>query len=181
MISLQLAEPYAPCMSLVVAQEDDGALARRIAARRGRDAAAEAELCRRLGPRIRLYGLKQSDYQPQWINSGQYTDAMKNGTVDAASLQVGFPAPAPQELCTARTGLRLLAVPADAAQAVAKKAPYFSPGVIPAGQVSEQVGITMDFTATMLAVAGATLPEGYTPEGIDLLPMHPYHGRLHRE
>ena len=58
MISLQLAEPYAPCMSLVVAQEDDGALARRIAARRGRDAAAEAELCRRLGPRIRLYGLK---------------------------------------------------------------------------------------------------------------------------
>jgi len=45
------------------------------------------------------------------------------------------------------------------------------PGVIPAGQVSEQVGITMDFTATMLAVAGATLPEGYTPEGIDLLPI----------
>ena len=60
MISLQLAEPYAPRMSLVAAQEDDdGALARRIAARApGRDAAAEAELCRRFGPRIRLYGLK---------------------------------------------------------------------------------------------------------------------------
>ncbi len=39
--------------------DDDAALARRIAARApGRDAAAEAELCRRLGPRIRLYGLK---------------------------------------------------------------------------------------------------------------------------
>jgi len=60
MISLQHAAPYAPRMSLVVADEDDdGALARRIAARApGRDAAAEAELCRRLGPRIRLYGLK---------------------------------------------------------------------------------------------------------------------------
>lgn len=45
------------------------------------------------------------------------------------------------------------------------------PGVIPAGQVSGQVGITMDFTATMLAVAGATLPADYTPEGIDLLPI----------
>jgi RNA polymerase sigma-70 factor (ECF subfamily) len=39
--------------------DDDAALARRIAAcAPGRDAAAETELCRRLGPRIRLYGLK---------------------------------------------------------------------------------------------------------------------------
>ena len=45
------------------------------------------------------------------------------------------------------------------------------PGVIPAGQVIGQVGITMDFTATMLKVADATLPDGYQPEGIDLLPI----------
>src|SRR5690606_18976382 len=45
------------------------------------------------------------------------------------------------------------------------------PGVIPADQVTDQVGITMDFTATMLAAAGAELPEGYTPEGIDLMPI----------
>ncbi len=39
--------------------DDDAALARRIAGRApGRDAAAEAEICRRFGPRIRLYGLK---------------------------------------------------------------------------------------------------------------------------
>jgi RNA polymerase sigma-70 factor (ECF subfamily) len=38
---------------------DDGALARRIAgARGGPDAAAEAELYRRLAPRVRLYGLR---------------------------------------------------------------------------------------------------------------------------
>lgn len=38
---------------------DDGALARRVAmAGPSPDAAAEAELCRRLGPRIRLYGLR---------------------------------------------------------------------------------------------------------------------------
>jgi len=39
--------------------EDDAALARRIArARPGRAPEAEAELCRRLAPRVRLYGLK---------------------------------------------------------------------------------------------------------------------------
>ncbi|HWJ07256.1 MAG TPA: sigma-70 family RNA polymerase sigma factor [Steroidobacteraceae bacterium] len=44
---------------LDVGGEDDTALARRILARApGRDAVAEAELCRRLGPRIRLFGLK---------------------------------------------------------------------------------------------------------------------------
>ena len=38
---------------------DDGALARRVAAARGApDSAAETELCRRLGRRVRLYGLR---------------------------------------------------------------------------------------------------------------------------
>ena len=45
------------------------------------------------------------------------------------------------------------------------------PGVIPAGQVSGQVGITMDFSATILALSGTELPLNYQPEGIDLLPI----------
>jgi len=47
-------------------EQDDAALARRIAAtgRAGRDAVAEAELCRRLAPRIRLYGLKHLRSEP---------------------------------------------------------------------------------------------------------------------
>jgi arylsulfatase A-like enzyme len=45
------------------------------------------------------------------------------------------------------------------------------PGVIPANQVSPQVGITMDFTATILALAGVEMPRGYAPEGINLLPI----------
>jgi RNA polymerase sigma-70 factor (ECF subfamily) len=60
MFSSTVARSYAPHMSFAGSDaEDDAALARRIIARApGRDAAAEAELCRRLGPRIRLYGLK---------------------------------------------------------------------------------------------------------------------------
>jgi len=43
----------------LLAALDDGALARRIAeSGAGTDSAAEAALCRRLGPRVRLYGLR---------------------------------------------------------------------------------------------------------------------------
>jgi RNA polymerase sigma-70 factor, ECF subfamily len=60
MFSAATVISYSPPMSLQVsAAEDEVALARRIMGRApGRDAAAEAELCRRLAPRIRLYGLK---------------------------------------------------------------------------------------------------------------------------
>ncbi|HEX7375363.1 MAG TPA: sigma-70 family RNA polymerase sigma factor, partial [Steroidobacteraceae bacterium] len=57
MISLAAARRYAPRM--VSAADDDAALARRIInCAPARDVDAEAELCRRLGPRIRLYGLR---------------------------------------------------------------------------------------------------------------------------
>jgi RNA polymerase sigma-70 factor (ECF subfamily) len=62
MFSLHAASPSYPVrMSFEDSAADDAAaLARRImaSAPARRDAAAEAELCRRLGPRIRLYGLK---------------------------------------------------------------------------------------------------------------------------
>jgi RNA polymerase sigma-70 factor (ECF subfamily) len=60
MISLEAFRPYAPRMRIAAMEaDDDTALAQRIIARApARDVAAEQELCRRLGPRIRLYGLK---------------------------------------------------------------------------------------------------------------------------
>ena len=61
MFSLHAASPYPVRMGFEAYDaDDDAALARRIiaSAPTRRDAAAEAELCRRLGPRIRLYGLK---------------------------------------------------------------------------------------------------------------------------
>jgi arylsulfatase A-like enzyme len=43
------------------------------------------------------------------------------------------------------------------------------PGRIPAGRVSDQVGITMDLTATVLAAAGVSGPDD--AEGMDLMPI----------
>ena len=45
------------------------------------------------------------------------------------------------------------------------------PGVIPAGRVTDQVGITMDLTATILSVTGADVPDDLQLEGLNLLPI----------
>jgi arylsulfatase A-like enzyme len=45
------------------------------------------------------------------------------------------------------------------------------PARIPAGQVSEQVTITMDWFATLLDAAGTAPHPDYPPDGISLLPM----------
>ena len=45
------------------------------------------------------------------------------------------------------------------------------PGVVPAKRVTNQMAITMDWTATILAVAEAKAAEGYPLDGINLLPI----------
>jgi arylsulfatase A-like enzyme len=45
------------------------------------------------------------------------------------------------------------------------------PGVLPAERTSEQVAITMDLTASILAATATRAPEGYRPDGIDILPV----------
>jgi arylsulfatase A-like enzyme len=45
------------------------------------------------------------------------------------------------------------------------------PGRIPAGKVSDQVGITMDLTASILAAAGASIPTDARLDGMNLLPI----------
>ena len=45
------------------------------------------------------------------------------------------------------------------------------PGKIPAGQVSNQVGIMMDWSATMLHLAGAKPPKNRALDGKDVLPI----------
>ena len=66
MFSLKPAISYAAAMGFGPSEADDDAgLARRIiGCAPARDAAAEAEICRRLGPRIRLYGLKHLRSEP---------------------------------------------------------------------------------------------------------------------
>jgi RNA polymerase sigma-70 factor (ECF subfamily) len=58
-LSIAVRSAYAQLMQPPAVADDDGALARRIAAAApATDTSAENELCRRFVPRIRLYGLK---------------------------------------------------------------------------------------------------------------------------
>ncbi len=45
------------------------------------------------------------------------------------------------------------------------------PNIIPAGVTTRQVATTLDWTATILAAAGASPHRSYRPDGIDLLPV----------
>lgn len=45
------------------------------------------------------------------------------------------------------------------------------PGELPPGEISGQVAITMDITASVLAATNARLPTGYRPDGVDILPI----------
>ncbi len=44
------------------------------------------------------------------------------------------------------------------------------PGQLPSGTVSPQVAITMDITASILAVTRTHVPEAYRPDGMDIIP-----------
>jgi len=45
------------------------------------------------------------------------------------------------------------------------------PGVLAAGKTSEQVALTMDVTASILAATGTKAPASYRPDGMDILPV----------
>jgi arylsulfatase A-like enzyme len=45
------------------------------------------------------------------------------------------------------------------------------PGRLPAGKTSAQPAITMDLTRSILAATGTTLPAGYQPDGVNILPV----------
>ena len=45
------------------------------------------------------------------------------------------------------------------------------PGVLPAGNTSPQVALTMDLTALVLAATGTKGPESYRPDGVNILPV----------
>lgn len=48
---------------------------------------------------------------------------------------------------------------------------FWRPGTIKPGQVIDRPAITMDLTATAVAVAGAKVPDGQPMDGVDLMPL----------
>jgi uncharacterized protein len=77
------------------------------------------------------YGLTYNDVKPQFISATEQSQALKDGTLDAAMYTIGTPASTFVDLCTL-TKCRLLPIGKKMMAKILKKYPYYAASVIPA-------------------------------------------------
>lgn len=77
------------------------------------------------------YGLSYKDMKPQFISATEQSQALKDGTLDAAMYTIGTPASTFVDLCTL-TKCRLLPIGKEMMARILKKYPYYAESVIPA-------------------------------------------------
>jgi TRAP transporter TAXI family solute receptor len=77
------------------------------------------------------YGLSYQDVKPQFISATEQSQALKDGTLDAAMYTIGTPASTFVDLCTL-TKCRLIPIEKDMMEKIVKKYPYYAKSVIPA-------------------------------------------------
>ncbi|HDZ90124.1 MAG: TAXI family TRAP transporter solute-binding subunit [Deltaproteobacteria bacterium] len=77
------------------------------------------------------YGLSYKDMKPQFISATEQSQALKDGTLDAAMYTIGTPASTFVDLCTL-TKCRILPIENGMMKKILKKYPYYAASVIPA-------------------------------------------------
>ncbi len=81
---------------------------------------------------LAAYGLSYEDVSPQYLTFSESSAALRDGAIDAAIINVGYPAAAVLEAST--TGnMRLLPIYPEVLAQMAEEHPYYSGGEIPAG------------------------------------------------
>lgn len=146
-------------------------------------------------------GFKRGDYKPEWIQSGQYADALKDAHVDAALLVAGYPVSTVTEVATTK-GVRLLPIPENVIDKLLKQHPYWFKASIPRGTYkgTDVDVLTLGNTSILIAnkdvpsdvvyaltkvilehpaevsalhPAGKEWTKEYALRGIDVVAMHP--------
>lgn len=154
-------------------------------------------------------GLKPNDYKPEWIQSGQYADALKDGQIDAALLVAGYPVSAVNQVAST-SGVRLLPIPEAVIDKLLKEHPYWHKAVVPKGvyKGSDTDTLTLGNTSILIAhkdvpnevvyqltrtilehpaevsamhPAGKEWTKPYALRGVNVVPMHPGAERYYRE
>jgi TRAP transporter TAXI family solute receptor len=81
---------------------------------------------------LEAYGLTYDDVSPQYLSFSESSSALRDGSIDAAIISVGYPAAAVLEAST--TGdMRLLGISDDVLERMLQEHPYYSDGEIPPG------------------------------------------------
>jgi TRAP transporter TAXI family solute receptor len=86
---------------------------------------------------LELYGITYEHIKPQFLSAPEATEALKDGTVDAAMYLLGTPAPAIMELATQRKVVFISMEP-EKVKAFCEKYPFYSPAKVKAGTYKDQ-------------------------------------------
>ncbi len=81
---------------------------------------------------LAAYGLTYDDIRPRYLSFTETSSALRDGSIDAAIISVGYPAAAVLEASTTAS-MRLIAIEDDVLQAMLAIHPYYSGGEIPTG------------------------------------------------
>lgn len=90
---------------------------------------------------LEMYGITYDHIKPQFLSAPEATEALKDGTVDAAMYLLGTPAPTIMELATQRKVVFISMEP-DKVKAFCEKYPFYAPATVKAGTYKDQ---TEDF------------------------------------
>ncbi len=86
---------------------------------------------------LEMYGITYDHIKPQFLSAPEATEALKDGTVDAAMYLLGTPAPTLMELATQRK-IVFISMEPEKAKAFCEKYPFYSQTTIKAGTYKDQ-------------------------------------------
>ena len=80
---------------------------------------------------MEIFGIKYADIKPQYLSFGEAANGLKDGNIDAAFVTAGAPTAAIQDIA-AQHKVALVGIPADKAEALIKKYPFYAKQTIKA-------------------------------------------------
>ena len=89
---------------------------------------------------LEIFGLTYADIKPQYLSFSEAANGLKDGNVDAAFVTAGAPTAAIQDIA-AQNKVALLPVPADKAEALIKKYPFYAKQTV---KMNTYPGVTAD-------------------------------------
>ena len=74
---------------------------------------------------MEIFGITYADIKPQYLSFGEAANGLKDGNIDVAFVTAGAPTAAIQDIA-AQNKVALVGVPADKAEALIKKYPFYA-------------------------------------------------------
>lgn len=131
--SLRIVAPLYPNLAhLLVARGSGIESLRQIAGKRVSVGAAGSGTEQMSRDLLSVLGLALNDIKPRYLSFSESSAALRDGSIDAAMLSVGYPAAAVLEATTA-SNVRLIGLESGQLEMLIRRFPYYAPATLPAG------------------------------------------------